>query len=71
MQSTQSKMLTIQIRLAMMANDFGLRTTWGNYPTAGTTQGVVLMPFFDAGSRTGRGRHGVWHARRGSPPIWL
>ena len=72
MQSTQSKMLTIQIRLAMMANDFGLRTTWGNYPTAGTTQGVVLMPFFDAGdpvqaaAAMGFGMHEGAHHRYGS-----
>ncbi|MCW4618044.1 hypothetical protein OMD42_22070, partial [Aeromonas hydrophila] len=72
MQSTQSKMLTIQIRLAMMANDFGLRTTWGNYSTAGTTQGVVLMPFFDAGdpvqaaAAMGFGMHEGAHHRYGS-----
>ncbi|HDN9421035.1 TPA: hypothetical protein P2K96_000295, partial [Aeromonas salmonicida] len=72
MQSTQSKMLTIQLRLAMMANDFGLRTTWGNYPTAGTTQEMVLMPFFDAGdpvqaaAAMGFGMHEGAHHRYGS-----
>ncbi|WP_270819982.1 vWA domain-containing protein [Aeromonas sp. Y311-2] len=48
MKSAQSKMLTVQIRLAMMANDFGLRTIWGNYSTASTSPGVVCMPYFNA-----------------------
>ena len=46
--SAQTKMLTIQIRMAMMASNFGLRTNWGNFETASTAKDVVNMPYFNA-----------------------
>ena len=46
--SAQTKMLTIQIRMAMMASNFGLRTTWGNFDSASTTKDMVKMPYFNA-----------------------
>jgi hypothetical protein len=46
--SVQTKMLTIQIRMAMMASNFGLRTIWGNFETAGTNKDMILMPYFNA-----------------------
>ncbi len=48
MSTNQTALLTVQIRLAMMSKNFGLKTTWGNYPTASTGPGVVNMPYFDA-----------------------
>ena len=48
MSTLNNAMITIQLRMAMMTHDFGMKTTWGNYPTASTGPGLVRMPFFDA-----------------------
>ena len=48
MSKLNNAMITIQLRMAMMAHDFGMKVTWGNYPTASTGPGLVRMPFFDA-----------------------
>lgn len=48
MSKLNNAMITIQLRMAMMTHDFGMKTTWGNYPTASTGPGLVRMPFFDA-----------------------